>query len=191
MLKINNKIFGFCSRREFIKLIVLAVVVGFWYFGQPYVESTGGSGGSEIQANLVGGDSVLVTKVVDGDTFHYSVGGETHTVRLLGVDTPETKDPRKPVQCFGTAASAETSSLIDGKIVRLEKDVKADNLDKYGRELRYVYLPDGRMLNRILVAEGFAFATPQYPFSLSDEFVNLQKEADNGGKGLWGSCPIN
>lgn len=141
--------------------------------------------GSSTQTNLINNGYFQVERVVDGDTFVYLDQGVQKTVRLLGVDTPETKDPRKPVQCYGQEASDETKMLIEGKIVRLEADPQAQNLDKYQRDLRYVYLPDGAMLNRILVAEGFAFATPEYPFGLKEEFVNLEKEANIERKGMW------
>lgn len=132
-----------------------------------------------------------VKRVVDGDTFVYLDGEKEKTVRLLGVDTPETKDPRKPVQCFGIEASNEAKKLLDGNTVKLVTDKIGDSMDKYGRELRYVYLPDGTMLNEHLVANGFAFATPEYSFSRKEHFVNLENEARIGGKGLWNTdlCP--
>jgi len=164
-------------------IVAVALIQNYW---------TGTTTNSaQIEANLVTAGYFPVERVVDGDTFVYIENGTSKTVRLLGVDTPETKDPRKPVQCFGKEASDETTSLIAGKTVRLESDPKAQNLDKYQRELRYVYLPDGRMLNRILVAEGYAHATPEYPFSLSAEFVNLEKEATIAGKGLWNTSVCN
>lgn len=132
-----------------------------------------------------------VVRVVDGDTFVYLSGDEEKTVRLLGVNTPETKDPRKPVQCFGIEASNEARRLLSGNNVRLVTDKIGDSIDKYGRELRYVYLSDGTMLNEHLVAEGFAHATPEYSFSQKDHFVNLENEARMTKKGLWDPeiCP--
>lgn len=128
--------------------------------------------------------SAKVVYVVDGDTLDYELNGEKKRVRLMGIDTPETKDPRKPVQCFGLAAALKTKELLTDKMVIFTKDSK-ETLDKYGRELLYISLPDGTEVNRLLVAEGFAFATPQYNFDRRDEFVNLEKEARIAGKGLW------
>jgi micrococcal nuclease len=125
-----------------------------------------------------------VIKVIDGDTIDYEKDGVKKRVRLMGIDTPETKDPRKPVQCFGLTAAAKTKELLEGKTASFQKDSK-ESLDKYGRELLYVYAPDGMMVNRYLVAEGYAFATPQYHFDRREEFVNLEKESRISSKGLW------
>lgn len=101
-----------------------------------------------------------VVEVVDGDTIKVSInGGPAQTVRIIGVDTPETKDPRKPVMCFGVEATAKTQELVDraGGQVLLEKDVS--ETDKYDRLLRYVWLlhPDSqRMLNEELIKGGYA-----------------------------------
>ncbi len=101
-----------------------------------------------------------VVEVVDGDTLKISInGGPTQTVRIIGVDTPETKDPHKPVMCYGVEATAKTQELVDlaGGHVQLEKDVS--DTDQYDRLLRYVWLihHDGtRMLNEELVKAGYA-----------------------------------
>ena len=134
--------------------------------------------------NFVSEFSAPVKRVVDGDTFVYTRDGHDHTVRLNGVDTPEIKDPRKPVQCFGKEASAKTKELIEGKVVYFQKD-SHQTLDKYGRELWNIYLEDGTFVNKTLVAEGYAFATPQYESDYIEEFVNLEKEARIQGEGLW------
>lgn len=128
--------------------------------------------------------SAPVKRVVDGDTFVYTRAGRDHTVRLIGIDTPEIRDPRKPVQCFGQEASTKTKELIEGKVVYFQKD-SHQTLDKYKRELWNVYLEDRTFVNKTLVAEGYAFATPQYESDYIEEFVNLEKEARIQGKGLW------
>ncbi len=128
--------------------------------------------------------TVLVTAVVDGDTIEIE-GGQR--VRLIGVNTPETVDPRRAVQCFGKEASAYTKSLIEGKRVRLEKDVS--EVDKYGRLLRYVYLPDGTFINLKLVQGGYAQASAYPPDTAhKDAFQTAQTEAKEAQRGLWGSC---
>ena len=99
----------------------------------------------------------LVTKVIDGDTIEIE-GGDR--VRYIGIDTPETFDPRKKVQCFGRQASNKNKDLVGGKKVRLENDV--NDTDKYGRLLRYVWV-DETLINETLVKEGFAFSSPYPP----------------------------
>src|SRR3990172_7201954 len=81
-------------------------------------------------------EKVKVTRVIDGDTIEL---GDGRRVRYIGIDTPETVDPRKPVECFGKEAAAKNRELVDGKMVEMEKD--ASETDKYGRLLRYIYVP--------------------------------------------------
>ena len=134
----------------------------------------------------------LVTHVVDGDTFDILLNGETKRVRLIGVDTPETVDPRKEVQCFGKEASNKTKSMINDKQVYLEADASQTDEDKYGRLLRYVYLEDGVLLNELLVREGFAHEyTYKVPYQFQTTFRTAQKEAQAQRRGLWDPslCP--
>lgn len=121
-----------------------------------------------------------VTRVVDGDTI---VLDGNEKVRLIGVDTPESVDPRKPVQRFALEASAFTKSIALGQRVRLEYDT--NHRDRYGRTLAYVYLSDGRMLNREIIREGYGFAYVKYPFMYMDEFRELEKDARENHRGLW------
>jgi endonuclease YncB( thermonuclease family) len=132
-----------------------------------------------------------VSHVVDGDTIDVTQGSSRERVRLIGIDTPETKDPRKPVQCFGEAAAAKTGSLVQGKSVRLEADPADDNRDKYGRLLRYVYLPDGTFVNQVLVEQGYAFAYTVFPNSKLDQFRAWEHEARTQNRGLWAGCGVD
>jgi micrococcal nuclease len=132
-----------------------------------------------------------VSHVVDGDTINVTLGNQKETVRLLGIDTPETHDPRKPVQCFGETAAAHTQSLLEGKNVRLEPDPTDSDRDKYHRLLRYVYLPDGTLVNAELVRDGYAFAYTVFPLVKLDEFRALEAEARDNNRGLWAGCNIN
>lgn len=134
-----------------------------------------------------------VVEVVDGDTLKVSIdGGTTQTVRIIGVDTPETKDPRQPVMCFGAEATAKTKELVDlaGGHVQLEKDVS--DTDRYDRLLRYVWLihPDGtRMLNEELVKGGYAQVSTYPPdVKYQEQFLATQRQARESGAGLWGAC---
>lgn len=94
---------------------------------------------------LLAQDFYLCTRVVDGDTIIVNIDGKKERVRLIGVDTPETKHPNKPVEYFGREASAFTKGMVEGKKVKLEYDWQ--RRDKYGRLLAYVYLEDGTFLN--------------------------------------------
>lgn len=134
------------------------------------------------------GERVLVTEVIDGDTFRIESG---QTVRMIGIDTPETKDPRRPVGCFGKEASEETKKLINSKEVILQKDVS--ETDKYGRFLRYVYLPleNEQLLfvNDYLVRKGFAKVLTYPPdVKYNERFRQAEIEARETEKGLWGKC---
>lgn len=128
----------------------------------------------------------IVTKVIDGDTIELA-GGKR--VRYIGIDTPETVDPKRPVGCFGKEASAKNKRLVLGKTVRLEKDVS--ETDKYGRLLRYVYVGDV-MINDYLVRQGFAHAVTYPPdVKLQELFRNAEQEAQDNNRGLWAGCPVS
>jgi len=155
-----------------IKISVLGVLAAAAIFGLFIAQADG---------------SVTVVKVVDGDTLKVSIDGKPETIRLLGVDTPELGGSRRKVEQFARQAAEFTRRLADGRKVRLESDPEADNRGTYGRLLRYVYLPDGRMLNATLIGEGYGFAMTRYPFSKLDEFRALEREARAAGRGLWGA----
>ena len=128
--------------------------------------------------------SALVERVIDGDTIQVLVDGMPRVVRLIGVDTPETKHPTKPVQYFGREASAFTKAALEGKTVLLQKDRTGDTVDRYGRWLRYVLL-DGDNFNARLIREGYAHAYRRFPFSKRTEFIRLEEQARSRGTGLW------
>lgn len=133
--------------------------------------------------------NATVTHVADGDTIEALRDGETEAIkiRLLGVNTPETVDPRRPVECFGKEASDFAKKTLDGQRVRLEEDSEADNVDKYGRFLRNVILKDGRNFNEVLVKEGYAYAYVSFPMSASYKATlrRLETEAKMELRGLW------
>lgn len=134
----------------------------------------------------------LVTNVVDGDTIDVKIGSKIERLRLVGMDTPETVDPRKPVQCFGKEASARTKKLLLGKKVQLVADSTQGDRDKYGRLLRYVIL-DGLNFNKRLIAEGYAHeSTYIVPYKYRAVFKQAQNKARADKKGLWSptTCPI-
>lgn len=129
-----------------------------------------------------------VLQVFDGDTIEVNMNGTKEKIRLIGVDTPETQDPRKPVQCFGEAASEFTHNLIGNSRVRLEADNLSGNRDRYKRLLRYVYLPDGRLVNAEIIKQGYGFALLGFPFEKMEEFKAYETEAQQANRGLWNAC---
>ncbi len=129
-------------------------------------------------------EEVSIASVVDGDTIKLTDG---RTLRYIGIDTPETVDPRRPVQCFGKEASDYNKILVTGKTVYLEKDVS--DTDRYGRLLRYVYLQSGEMVNEMLVREGYAHSSAYPPdIKYQDQLDTLEQQAREKNIGLWGSC---
>ena len=166
------------KRHWFVLLIaVLSIVLGtvciIRYGGFSFVET----GQKE--------KGVLVAKVIDGDTIEIAGGRK---VRYIGIDAPERVDPRKAVQCFGEEAYKKNKELVEGKRVRLEKDVS--ETDKYGRLLRYVYVGD-IFVNQYLVREGYAYAYTFPPdIKYAEEFVQAQRKAREEKKGLWAACPV-
>ena len=130
-----------------------------------------------------GGKSYPCTRVVDGDTIVVNIEGKNEKVRLIGVDTPETVHPQKPVERFGKEASEFTRRMAHGKKVRLEYDWQSR--DKYGRILAYVYLQDGTFLNAEIIKQGYGFAYTKYPFKYLEDFRQHERDARENGRGLW------
>jgi micrococcal nuclease len=130
--------------------------------------------------------SATVIATIDGDTFDVRIGDRVERVRIIGADTPETKDPRKPAQCFGPEASAHTQARLLGRKVTLETD--AEPRDKYGRLLAYVYVGGVRFDDELLRL-GYARLLIIPP---NDEhgraLARATLEAQRARRGLWGSC---
>ena len=130
-----------------------------------------------------------VSYVVDGDTFKASIGGKDITVRMLGINTPETVDPRKAPECFGHEASDETKRLLGGKKVQLHFNPNRELKDKYGRYLAYTYREDGLFVNEELLKQGFAKEyTYGSAYIFQHEFRGIEASAQKDKKGLWGVC---
>src|SRR5437867_2369962 len=132
-------------------------------------------------------ETATVTRVIDGDTIEVSVAGVVEKVRLIGVDTPETVDPRKPVEFFGKEASGFIRNLVAGKKVVLRDELGGQDRDKYHRLLRYVYLEDGTFVNAEIIKQGYGHAYVVFPFSHMEEFRTYERQAREKGLGLWGS----
>lgn len=134
----------------------------------------------------------FVKKIIDGDTIKVTKDGIEQTIRLIGIDTPETVSPSKPVQCFGQEASNMTKSKLLNKYVSLEVDPTQGDLDKYNRLLRYVLLEDQTNFNLWMVANGYAFEyTYNIPYKYQAEFKAAQNNARNQGLGLWNENACN
>lgn len=134
-----------------------------------------------------------VTSVTDGDTFKVLTDGNLETIRVIGIDTPEIFDPRKPVQCYGKEASAYSKQLLSGKTVYLETDQTQDDRDKYKRLLRFVFLEDGSDFGLTLIREGYAneYTYDSNPYYYQAEYKKAQTEARENNRGLWNpnACP--
>ena len=115
-------------------------------------------------------------RVVDGDTRVVRYQGGNRTVRLIGVDTPESVHPTQPVEHFGLVASDFARSRLDGQTGRLVVDRTGDTVDAYGRLLRLVYL-DGENFNATLIREGYGHAIRRFDYSMRREFIALENQA--------------
>ena len=127
-----------------------------------------------------------VIKVVDGDTLNIDMDGKSQTIRLIGLNTPETVDPRKPVECFGKEASKKAVELLAGKKVLIEKDSSQGDYDKYQRLLAYVFLEDGTNFNKWMIENGYGYEyTYDLPYKYQSEFKLAENQAKAQKKGLW------
>jgi micrococcal nuclease len=174
-------------RKRLISFIVALLAIGLSFAGQQlgwFDEPT-----KQIEQSNPG--LYDVARFVDGDTIVVNMNARNETVRMIGVDTPETHKPNTPVQCYGPAAAAYTKNLIGTQKVRLEADPTNQNRDRYGRLLRYVYLPDGRLIEAELIKNGYGFAYTLFPFTKKDNFVDLEKQAKADNRGLWGNCTVS
>lgn len=129
-----------------------------------------------------------VTHVRDGDTIEVGQGGRSVPVRLIGINSPESADPRRPVQCFGQESATYMRALVEGEAVYLAADPSQSRVDSYGRRLAYVWLEDGRLVNRVLLSDGYA---NEYtydhtnPYRLRAAFREARDDARDAERGLW------
>jgi micrococcal nuclease len=144
---------------------------------------------SEVAPSSTVQTNASVVRVVDGDTFVAKEDGVSDdvTIRMLGINTPETVDPRKPVECFGKEASAKLKELLTGKRIKLVPDPQADERDKYHRLLRNVLLEDGTDVNAFMVREGYAYAYLTFPLNRDrrEELRTLEELARSTKSGVW------
>jgi len=132
-----------------------------------------------------------VIKVVDGDTLSVSMDGQKETLRLIGIDTPETVHPTKPVECFGVEASNKAKEVLTGQSIRIEQESSQGIYDKYDRLLAYIFLKDGTNFNKMMIEEGYAYEyTYSVPYEYQAEFKQAEQLARTLKRGLWadGAC---
>jgi len=175
--------------RVYVKLLLLVFFT---------VISCGGSQPAKAPENTT---PCTLVRVVDGDTFHCRLSsGEEVKVRLIGVDTPESSDNPKArrdaersgqsleeIIKMGKASAEFTKRLLPkGETVYLEFDVQ--KTDRHGRLLAYVWLRDGRMLNEVLLREGYAMVYTIPPnVKYQERFLQAQREAREKRRGFWGT----
>ena len=167
-----------------MRRLLLAALVLFGFIAAGCTTAPANTGASS------GPGEAVVQRVVDGDTIVVSIAGRDERVRLIGVDTPESVDPRKAVQCYGKEASAFTTQLLPpGTVVRLERDVEAR--DRFDRLLAYVYrVSDGLFVNFELARAGYAQVLTIPPnVAYAEEFRVAAAAARQAGSGLWSACP--
>ncbi len=184
-------------------ILILLVVIGF-SLGNP--ESNKFSSSQEVSQDIPDKEQVQQTaavetaeldvpgsqgpyqviKVVDGDTITIDLNGKAETIRLIGINTPETVDPRKPVECFGVEASNKAKELLTNKRVYIEMDPTQGERDKYSRLLAYVYREDGFFFNKSMILSGYAYEyTYNIPYKYQSEFKEVQRNAEINQRGLW------
>lgn len=165
------------QKKLFSLLLSLAVLLVLYFFPE-----------SPANSVIVSDTSFYdIVKVADGDTITVLIDGERVGVRLIGLNTPETVDPRVKVQCFGREASDQAKKLLTGQKVRLEADSTQGDKDKYGRLLRYVFMTDGTLFNKWMIENGFGFeyTYDSNPYEYQLEFKAAQDSARDNGRGLW------
>ena len=150
-----------CRRRPYV--VALAVLAGL--AGAPALAQTG---------------TAHVDRVIDGDTISVRLDGARCTVRLTGVDTPETIHPTRGVEPHGPDAADYTTARLTGATVRLDLDPAGDSQDGYGRIVRYVVLASGENVNATLIRAGYATAIRRFPYSLKREYLDLEAQARQG-----------
>jgi micrococcal nuclease len=176
-------IYGLKKRKIRFYLILGLLTVLVIYLGK-----SGALGWAGIQLQNYQPGLYSITHFVDGDTIVVDMNGHDEIIRFIGVDTPETHKPNTPVQCFGTDASDYTKYRLNGKRIQLVSDPLSTDRDRYGRLLRYIYLTDGTNFDLELIAKGYAFYYPYFPFTKSDAFGVAERRAINSSIGLWAKC---
>jgi micrococcal nuclease len=168
-------------------LIVIVLAIGALWFRSPQPDLDAMTPAPVEVSVPIASDSARVVRVVDGDTIRVDLNGVEETVRLVGVNTPETVDPRRPVECFGKEASNAMKELLLNQVVRLESDPTQSDRDRYSRLLRFVFLPDGTDIGLALIQEGLAVESlySNVPHRYYEQYITAQAEAEAAERGFW------
>ncbi|KAA6446903.1 thermonuclease family protein [Bacillus swezeyi] len=162
-------------------LIIILIAPGCEAIKKEVHENTGSRGANHNSAHVI---DAHVIHVIDGDTIQVRLANKTEKIRMILVDTPETKHPTKPVQPFGIEAANYTTEQLEGKDVKIELGTK--DRDSYNRILAYVYLNSGEMFNKLLIKKGFARVAIFPPNTkYVDEFLKIEEEAKSKKVGIW------
>lgn len=166
-----------------IRIAIAAACIVALSAGCDSADSATTDSDAALEANAV------VEHVVDGDTIDVLIDGREERVRLIGIDTPETKKPNSPVECYGPEASAFTETMLPpGTEVYIERDTVGR--DDYGRLLGYVYRAvDAMFVNAEIVRQGFAQPLSIAPNTVhASQFVDAARSAESDDLGLWAVC---
>jgi micrococcal nuclease len=180
-IKLFQKIVGYV-----VVIGIIAVVFGLILYFQHLSSRPKGKYAEHIKPGVL----YRVVKMLDGDTLVTNAAGHEVTVRLIGMDTPEVVDPRKPVQCFGPEASHKAKELLLEKEVYLEKEKAKGDYDVYGRVLAYAHLSSGEFYNKHMIENGFAkeYTFNREEYKYQKEFKEAQAIAKKEKRGMWGAC---
>lgn len=179
----QNSILWLCA----ITLVAFFIVAGVVIFRNIRFESIKYFVETSTPSSVAG--KYKVVDVSDGDTLTVNMNGVNEKVRLIGIDTPETKHPTRPVECYGVEASEFMKQKLSGSYVTLLADSKNSNRDRYDRLLRYVYV-DGEFINLEIIKSGYGFAYTPFEFEKLDEFLGAEQTARSANIGLWGNCDV-
>lgn len=179
----------------FVTAAFVAVVSALAGCGAPTDAPSQGPSGVSLRPLGATDSGLGVIRVVDGDTIHVDLHGQDVTVRMIGINTPETDKPDSPIECFGPESSEFAKRELDGHTVTLEFDDSQGRTDRYGRTLAYVWIEGSqgslRLFNLEAVAAGYA-EERQYgstPFAWKDTFRAAEDTARGSGAGRWSACP--
>ena len=175
------------KKTEHLILLIIFTLLSF-VFMTPREENDelGAVLGAQNEIDISKLERYRVVEVVDGDTFTVNYKGEPEKIRLIGVNTPETQHPQKPVECFGQEASKYAKKILNNQYVYLAADGELGNRGYYDRLLRYVFLEDGTNFNELMIKEGYAFEyTYGKPYLLMEQFKAAENHARENKLGLW------
>lgn len=177
-----------------IGLFILLILIGLGVFAYMYPTNTATTTPQPPRHahDNASSETGIIVHITDGDTFDILIDGRKSRVRMLGINTPESVDPRRPVECFGREASNYLKDLINNKQVRLEQDSDKPGTDEYGRLLRYVFLGDTN-INEQMIRDGYAYeyTYKSEKYTYQNQFKKAEKFARENKLGLWAENTCN